>query len=80
MVSRKVPMTPLHHHDLIEVFDKDASAFFFTEMHLMWILMIAMFAWMIAMQAQHHKFKKVFNDVVNCEKCSHADKFKVRAD
>ncbi len=69
-------MAPQHHHDdLIEVLNKDASAFFFTEMNAMWLAMIVMFVWMYLMQIQHHKFKKIFNDVINCDKCSHADKF-----
>jgi len=50
-------MTPLHHHDLIEVFDKDASAFFFTEMQAMWALMVIMFAWNVVMTVQHRKLK-----------------------
>jgi hypothetical protein len=73
-------MKPSHHHDLIEVFNRDASYIFLTEMNAMWIAMAAMFFWMLVMQAQHHKFKKVFNDVINCEKCSHTDKFNITAD
>jgi C4-dicarboxylate transporter len=64
-----------HHHDLINVMNSDSSAFFLTEMHVMWILMIIMFAWMYFMQIRHNKFKKLFDEVVNCEKCKFADKY-----
>ena len=64
-----------HRHDLIDVLEKDAAAFRLSEMELMWILMIVMFVWMYFMQVRHRKFKKVFNEVVNCQSCKFADKY-----
>jgi hypothetical protein len=56
-------MTDNSHNDHTN-FNPDSLAPF-TEMQVMWFLMVVMFAWMFVMQVSHHRIHKILINIIS---------------